>query len=58
MFDELDDGELDLLEEETREDDEQTDMPTMGEVSLKFSFFFNGFYVILMVFKGFLEILL
>ncbi|XP_048520922.1 piezo-type mechanosensitive ion channel component isoform X6 [Dendroctonus ponderosae] len=31
MFDELDDDELDLLPEETREDDEQSDMPTMGE---------------------------
>lgn len=56
MFDQLDDGELDLLQEETRDDDEQTDLPTMGEVSLKFSFFFIGFYVVLIVFKGFLEI--
>ncbi|CAH1133196.1 unnamed protein product [Ceutorhynchus assimilis] len=32
MFDDLDDDELDLLPEETREDDENSDMPTMGEV--------------------------
>ncbi|XP_066250610.1 piezo-type mechanosensitive ion channel component isoform X3 [Euwallacea similis] len=31
MFDELDDDELDLLPEETRDDDDCTDMPTMGE---------------------------
>lgn len=39
MFDELDDDELDLLPEETREDDEQSDMPTMGEVSKVFFLF-------------------
>lgn len=36
MFDDVDDDELDLLPEETRDDDEQTDMPTMGEVSIFF----------------------
>lgn len=36
MFDDVDDDELDLLPEETHDDDEQTDMPTMGEVSIFF----------------------
>lgn len=39
MFDELDD-ELDLLPEETRDEDEKSDMPTIGEVSSLFCLLF------------------
>lgn len=46
MFDDVDDDELDLLPEETRDDDEQTDMPTMGEVSIFFCTYLISYLIL------------